>query len=185
MARGRRTFDPLIELPPLPRSTPASRAAKAEGKVVPAPPRAKAAAPAATPSPAADDDPEDAALERALAEAEKRPDPRDELAKRHRTAIRRGRAALTALAQAFRELGVGEEALVSGHLADLGTRLDSLQPPPPRTCKEFRRARALARQGMMGIHPDDVVRYCPCVECHGLRESLGLPHPLAPRGVAE
>jgi hypothetical protein len=119
------------------------------------------------------------------APAAKRVDPREEAVKQRRASVRRGRTALAALGAALGELGAREDAAIASALAALGERLDALTPPLPRACKEYRRAVLLAREGAMGMHPDDVVRFCGCVECQGLREDRGIPHPPAPRGVAD
>lgn len=169
-ALARRTYDPLIELPPLPR-------ANAKDKTKKLAPKAMTQASHAIPVGEASVKPS------SESKPERRPDPREEQAKHQRGALRRGRAALTALARAFDDLGSTD--LVAQALAELGARLDTFEPPLPRMCKEYRRARVLARQGLMGIHPEDVFRYCACPECYLLREDRGLPHPLAPKGGAE
>ncbi len=117
--------------------------------------------------------------------AARTPDPREDLARRQRAALRRGRAALESLAGALDELGAREDPRAAAALAELAQRLDGLAPTPPRACKEYRRALALARLGQMGMHPEDVLRFCACGECRGLREARGIPHPPAPRGVAD
>lgn len=107
----------------------------------------------------------------------------EEEAKPKRAAARRGFALVETLGEIFAFLGAGEDTDVAAALEGVRSQLDRHQPPAPRTCKEHKRALALAKKGLMGIHPDDVLRFCRCEECHGLREKAGMEHPLEPKGL--
>lgn len=99
----------------------------------------------------------------------------EDLAKQQRVLLKRGSKAVEALTEVFEALEVTEE--VNASLELMQQVLKRFEPPPPRKCKEYKRALALAKKGMAGIHPDDVMKYCRCEECHLLREDQSVEHP--------
>lgn len=96
-----------------------------------------------------------------------------------RRKIRRAERAIELVREAFAELGAAEAAGVVERLAGLESELDRLRPPEPRKCKEYLRAAARARKGIMGIDPELVVYYCRCFECATLRAKHKLEQPQA------
>jgi hypothetical protein len=70
-----------------------------------------------------------------------------------RRKIRRAERAIELVREAFAELGAAELPGVIERLAGLEGELDRLRPPEPRKCKEYLRAAARARKGIMGIDP--------------------------------
>jgi hypothetical protein len=96
-----------------------------------------------------------------------------------RRKIRRAERAIELVREAFAELGAAELPGVIERLAGLESELDRLRPPEPRKCKEYLRAAARARKGIMGIDPELVVYYCRCFECATLRAKHKLEQPQA------
>lgn len=96
-----------------------------------------------------------------------------------RRKIRRAERAIELVREAFAELGAAELPGVVERLAGLESELDRLRPPEPRKCKEYLRAAARARKGIMGIDPELVVYYCRCFECATLRAKHKLEQPQA------
>ncbi len=139
----------------------------------------KAKKTAETASPPPEVEPEEEADEEAQASAQEPEEPYEEtaedLAKQQRVLLKRGSKAVEALTEVFEALEVTEE--VNASLELMQQVLKRFEPPPPRKCKEYKRALALARKGMAGIHPDDVMKYCRCEECHLLREDQSVEHP--------
>lgn len=161
----------------------AKRKPKASKKAAPKPPEAEAppAEPAAEPEPEAPAEPEPAPEPVVYArEADKRPEDEE---KAIRGLLKKASKALETIEEVFASFEPGPERPVKNALAKIAGEIDALKPPEPRKCKEYKRAIALARKGEMGIHPDDVMRFCRCSECHVLREKAGMDHPLAPKQV--
>lgn len=96
--------------------------------------------------------------------------------------LKKGAKALDTITEVLESFEPGPERPVKNALKKLAEELEALQPPEPRKCKEYKRALAMAKKGEMGIHPDDVMRFCRCGECATLREKAGVAHPPAPRG---
>jgi hypothetical protein len=94
-----------------------------------------------------------------------------------RSMLRRGEKALEIVQEIFDTFEPGPGRAVVTAMKRVADELETLRPPKPRKCKEFKRALGLARKGEMGIHPDDIVRYCRCEECQALREKEGMEHP--------
>lgn len=101
-----------------------------------------------------------------------------------RKKVRRAERAIELVREAFADLGAAEDPGVVERLAALEGDLDKHRPPEPRKCKEYTRATARARKGIIGIDPELVVFYCRCFECATLRakNKLEQPHsrPLSP-----
>ncbi len=109
--------------------------------------------------------------------------PKDEAEKAARTALKKGQKALELLREAFCALGAEKDAALEALFRELNQRLEELGPPEPRKCKEYRRALVILQKGGIGIHPDDVVRFCRCEECENLRDKMGLTHPPPIKGA--
>ena len=149
-----------------------AKAKAAPAAELPAPP-----APDPEPAPAPEPEPP-AAPQVFLREAEQR-DPEED--KAIRALLKRGEKALEAYAEVLASFEPGPGRAVKNALERLAEELESVKPPEPRKCKEYKRAIALARKGEMGIHPDDVMKYCRCEECTALREKAGVDHPPEPK----
>jgi hypothetical protein len=160
------------------KKPPKAKAAPA-AEVPPAPDPAPEPEP--TPEPEVQAEPEaPAAPQVFLREVEQR-DPGEE--KAIRALLKKGEKALEAFEEVMASFDPGPDRAVKKALERLAEELEALKPPEPRQCKEYKRAIALARKGEMGIHPDDVMKYCRCEECTALREKAGVDHPPAPRMV--
>ncbi len=94
-----------------------------------------------------------------------------------RSMLRRGEKALDIVQEIFDTFEPGPGRAVVNAMKRVADELETLRPPKPRKCKEYKRALGLARKGEMGIHPDDIVRYCRCEECQALRAKDGMEHP--------
>lgn len=158
------------------KAAPEAKAPDAEAKAPDADAKAEPA-PEAPPEPEPEPAPEPVKFAR---EADKRPEDEE---KAIRALLKKGHKALETLEEVLGSFEPGPERPVKNALKKIAEELDALAPPEPRKCKEYKRAIALARKGEMGIHPDDVMRFCRCSECHALREKAGIPHPLAPKQV--
>ncbi len=158
------------------KSTPTKASKKAPKAKAPEAAEAKApeAEAAAEPAPA----PEPVRFER------DKPKRGDEEAKQIRVLLKKAEKALEQVSEVIDTFEPGPERAVKNAIKRLAQELDALKPPEPRRCKEYKRALALARKGEMGIHPDDIMKYCRCAECHDLREKAGLSHPPAPRAAS-
>ncbi|MCB9646507.1 MAG: hypothetical protein H6730_07910 [Deltaproteobacteria bacterium] len=152
----------------------------AKAKAAPAPEPADPTPPPAPEPEAAPEPEEPPAPQVFLRDAEAR-DPEEE--KAIRGLIKKGEKALEAFEEVLACFEPGPERAVKNALKRLAEELDALKPPEPRKCKEYKRALALARKGEMGIHPDDVMKYCRCEECTALRAKAGVDDPLTPRSV--
>lgn len=97
-----------------------------------------------------------------------------------RANVQRGLRAVAQVRSAFEALGAADKPEVVALLEKLEGELDALRPPDPRKCKEYLRAVSRERKGLIGIRPEDVVRYCRCPECTLLRMKMGLEHPSGP-----
>jgi hypothetical protein len=111
-------------------------------------------------------------------------DASDASAAEQRKRVRRAERAIELVREAFAELGAAEAPGVAERLAALEQELDQHRPPEPRKCKEYLRAQARAKKGIIGIDPELVVFYCRCFECATIRakNKLEQPHnrPLSP-----
>lgn len=94
-----------------------------------------------------------------------------------RKRVRRAERAIELVREAFAELGAAEDPGVVERLAALEGELDKHRPPEPRKCKEYTRAAARAKKGVIGIDPEMVVYYCRCFECATLRAKNKLEQP--------
>jgi len=161
--------------PPAPKKKGSAKAAKkaAAANAAPEPEPTPEAEAAPEPEP----EPEIVKFERG---ADKRSEDEE---KAIRGVLKKGHKAIEALEEVLAHFEPGPDRAVKNALKKLTEELEALAPPEPRKCKEYKRAIALARKGEMGIHPDDVMRFCRCSECHALREKAGVPHPLVPKPV--
>lgn len=156
-------------------------ATEKKSKKKPATPKAATAPELAAPAPTPD--PEPAAPAPApepqvfLRVAESREPDED---KAIRALLKKGEKALETFEEVMAGFEPGPERAVKNALKRLAEELEGLRPPEPRKCKEYKRALALARKGEMGIHPDDVMKFCRCEECAALRAKAGVEHPPPP-----
>lgn len=103
--------------------------------------------------------------------------PDESTAAEQRRKVRRAERAIELVREAFAELGAADAPGVVERLAALESELDQHRPPEPRKCKEYLRASARAKKGLMGIDPELVVYYCRCFECATLRAKNKLEQP--------
>lgn len=161
-----------------------SKKKKSKSQKAPAAPKSEAKVEAAA------KDPEGSAAPAAEAPAEPtrferdKPKRSEDEAKQIRVLLKKAEKALEQIDAVLGAFEPAPERSVKNAMKRLAQEIDALKPPEPRRCKEYKRAITLARKGEMGIHPDDVMRYCRCSECHDLREKAGLDHPLAPRAAS-
>lgn len=154
-----------------------SNPAKAAKKAPKAPPAEAPAAPDPA-APAPDPSPEPMRFER------DNPKRSDDEAKLIRAALKKAEKAIEQINEVLDQFEPAPDRSVKNALKRITQELDALKPPEPRKCKEYKRALGLARKGEMGIHPDDIMKYCRCSECHELREKAGFSHPPAPRAAS-
>lgn len=100
----------------------------------------------------------------------------DQYSERRRE-VRRGLKAVEQMREIFANLGAQERPEINGLLESLEHELDALKPPDPRRCKEYLRAVARSKKGLLGIAPEDVALYCRCPECSALRAKTGAAQP--------